>query len=43
VDLVEVEPVLRRSADLVLTTTVSTAEVGDVLLRGIAELRRGSA
>jgi dephospho-CoA kinase len=36
-DLVEVEPLLRRSADLVLTTTAPTAELADVLLRRIAE------
>jgi hypothetical protein len=40
-DLVEVEPLLRRSADLVLTTTAPTAEVADVLLGQIAKLRRG--
>ena len=32
-DLVEIEPLLRRSADLVLTTTAPTAETADVLLR----------
>jgi hypothetical protein len=37
-DLVEVEPLLRRSADLVLVTTAPTAELADVLLRRIAEL-----
>ena len=42
-DLVEVEPLLRRSADLVLTTTAPTAEIADVLLRRIAELRPGIA
>ena len=42
VDLVEVEPLLRRTADLVLSTIVPTAEVAEVLLRGIAELRAGS-
>ena len=35
-DLADVEPLLRRSADLVLTTTASTAEVADVLLGRIA-------
>jgi dephospho-CoA kinase len=34
-DLVEVEPLLRRSADLVLTTTAPPAEIADVLLRRI--------
>ena len=43
VDLVEVEPLLRRSADLVMCTTAPTAEVADLLLRRIAELRGGSA
>jgi broad-specificity NMP kinase len=42
-DLVEVEPLLRRSADLVLTTTVPTAEIADVLLRRIAQLCPGLA
>jgi dephospho-CoA kinase len=42
-DLDEVERLLRRSADLVLTTTASTAEIADVLLRRIAELRPGTA
>ena len=28
-DLVEVEPLLRRSADLVLVTTVPTTEIAD--------------
>jgi shikimate kinase len=42
-DLEEVEPLLRRSADLVLTSTAPTAEIADVLLRRIAELRRGPA
>jgi dephospho-CoA kinase len=36
-DRAEVEPLLRRSADLVLTTTVPPAEIADVLLRRIAE------
>ncbi len=35
-DLADVEPLLRRSADLVLTTTAPTAEVADVLLDRIA-------
>ena len=43
VDLVEVEPLLRRSADLVLCTTAPTAEVADLLLGRIADLRGGSA
>ena len=42
-DLAEVEPRLRRSADLVLTTTAPTAEVADALLGQIAKLGRGSA
>src|SRR3954468_14390811 len=37
-DLDEVEPWLRRSADLVLTTTAPTSEIADVLLRRIGEL-----
>ena len=39
-DLIEVEPLLHRSADLVLTTTAPTAELADVLLGRLAELRR---
>ena len=35
-DLADVEPLLRRSADLVLTTTAPTAEVADALLERIA-------
>jgi shikimate kinase len=35
-DLAEVEPLLRRSADLVLTTTAPVEHVADVLLRRIA-------
>ena len=42
-DLVEVEPLLRRSADLVLSTTTPAAETADVLLRQIVELRPGMA
>jgi shikimate kinase len=38
-DLDEVEPLLRRSADLVLRTTAPTAEIADLLLRRVAELR----
>ena len=38
-DLAEVEPLLRATADLVLTTTAPTAQVADVLLRHIAERR----
>jgi dephospho-CoA kinase len=40
-DLGDVEPRLRRSADLVLTTTAPTATVADELLRRIAALRPG--
>jgi dephospho-CoA kinase len=40
-DLAEVEPLLRRSADLVLTTTEWPARVADVLLGRIAEIERG--
>jgi dephospho-CoA kinase len=42
-DLAEVEPLLRRSADLVLTTTVSPSEVADRLITRIGELRLGPA
>jgi hypothetical protein len=42
-DLTEVEPLLRRSADLVLTTTAPPADVAVVLLGRLAELRRGTA
>jgi RNase adaptor protein for sRNA GlmZ degradation len=38
-DLVEVEPRLRRSADLVLSSTVPTPELADVLLGWLAERR----
>jgi hypothetical protein len=38
----EVEPLLHRSADLVLTTTAPTAELADVLLGRLAELRRAN-
>jgi shikimate kinase len=37
-DLAEVEPLLRRSADLVLTTTAPPSQVADALLERIAEL-----
>jgi dephospho-CoA kinase len=37
-DLAEVEPLLRGSADLVLTTTEPTATIADALLRRIADL-----
>jgi shikimate kinase len=37
-DLAEVEPLLRRSADLVLTTTAPPSQVADCLLGRIAEL-----
>lgn len=40
-DLAEVEPLLRRSADLVLTTTVPPEQVADQLLRRIAEIDPG--
>ena len=40
-DLVEIEPLLQRSADVVLTTTAPPAEIADVLLRRIAGLRPG--
>ena len=40
-DLTEVEPLLRRSADLVLTTTVPPSRVADRLLGRIAELGPG--
>ena len=36
-DLDEVEPLLRRSADLVLTTTAPLPEVADRLLAAIAQ------
>ena len=39
-DLAEVEPRLRRSADLVLTTTAPPAELADRLLALLAALRR---
>ena len=35
-DIAEVEPLLRRSADLVLTTTVPPAELADAVLRRLA-------
>jgi broad-specificity NMP kinase len=41
-DLDEVEPLLRRSAHAVLTTTAPTAEVADALLGRVAELRRAT-
>jgi dephospho-CoA kinase len=37
-DLAEIEPLLRRSADLVLTTSGAPAHVADVLLGRIAEI-----
>jgi dephospho-CoA kinase len=40
-DLAEVEPLLRRSADLVLTSTAPQGELADVLLGRIAELEPG--
>ena len=42
-DLAEVEPLLRRSADIVLTSTDPTAEIADVLLGRIGEIRRATA
>ena len=39
-DVVEVEPLLRRSADVVLTTTVPVAELADAVLQWITEGRR---
>jgi RNase adaptor protein for sRNA GlmZ degradation len=41
-DLAEVEPRLRRSAELVLTTTVPESELADRLLRWIGELEPDS-
>ena len=38
-DLAEIEPLLRRSADLVLVTTESPAGTADDLLRRVAELQ----
>jgi shikimate kinase len=40
-DLADVEPLLRRSADLVLTTTARVAEIADLLLQRISELEPG--
>ncbi len=40
-DLADVEPLLRRSADLVLTTTARVPEIADLLLRRIGELEPG--
>ncbi len=40
-DLVNVEPLLRRSADLVLTTNVPPGRVADLLLQYLAEQRPG--
>ena len=37
-DFAEIEPLIRRSADLVLTTTEPPASVADTLLRRIAAL-----
>ena len=39
-DLAEIEPLLRRSADLVLLTTEPPARIADDLLRRLAELSR---
>jgi shikimate kinase len=41
-DIAEVEPLLRRSADLVLTTTVPQRELADSLLGRTAEVDPGS-
>ena len=37
IDRAEVEPVLRRAAELVLTSTVPPAELADAILTRIAE------
>jgi hypothetical protein len=37
-DRAEIEPLLRRSADLVLTTTAPPAEIADALLARVADL-----
>jgi hypothetical protein len=42
-DVAEVEPLLRRSADLVLDTTTSPAHVADILLERIAHLTPDAA
>jgi broad-specificity NMP kinase len=42
-DLAEVEPLLRRSADLVLTTTAPPSQIADRLIEHIAELGEGAA
>jgi hypothetical protein len=36
-DRFEIEPLLRRAADLVLTTTAAPAQIADAVLAGIAE------
>jgi AAA domain len=41
-DLADVEPLLRRSADLVLTTTAPVGEIADLLLRRVGELESGA-
>jgi dephospho-CoA kinase len=41
-DLADIEPLLRRSADLVLTTTAPVSQVADHLLAGIAKRARSS-
>jgi dephospho-CoA kinase len=41
-DLADVEPALRRSADLILTTTAPVSEVADALTARIAAFRRPS-
>jgi shikimate kinase len=40
-DLAEVEPLLRRSADLVLTTTIPQSQLADRLLRRISDVEPG--
>jgi hypothetical protein len=42
-DLADVEPLLRRSADLVLTTTAPPPHIADVLLRGLPNSYRASS
>jgi dephospho-CoA kinase len=41
-DLAEIEPLLRRSADLVLPATERTARLADTLLERISEARRAA-
>jgi dephospho-CoA kinase len=42
-DLAEIEPLLRRSADVVLTTTASPTQLADTLLRRLADVDAGAA